>query len=145
METGFVYNYTRSWATLSQGKERIKEHSHAQSHISLVYYLKKPADSGGLTFVNNDPPNQIAPQIFNPRMSRFGILRKADLANTTAANLNPEEGEVVIFPSKTRHRTQPNEGVESRISIAADIVLTVKNSAGLEHLLPDLDRWQAAF
>ena len=32
---------TRSWATVSMGKERISKHKHKQSHISFAYYLKK--------------------------------------------------------------------------------------------------------
>ena len=31
----------RSWATISEGEERIKKHRHFQSHISFAYYLKK--------------------------------------------------------------------------------------------------------
>ena len=32
---------TRSWATVSNGKENISKHKHQQSHISFAYYLKK--------------------------------------------------------------------------------------------------------
>ena len=35
---------TRSWATVSRGKERISSHKHRQSHISFSYYLKKNKD-----------------------------------------------------------------------------------------------------
>ena len=31
----------RSWATISEGNERIKKHRHFQSHISFAFYLKK--------------------------------------------------------------------------------------------------------
>ncbi len=32
---------SRSWATISSGKEVISKHQHLQSHVSFAYYLKK--------------------------------------------------------------------------------------------------------
>ena len=45
---------TRSWATISNGKERIKQHKHQQSHISFAYYLKKDEDDSNIVFFNED-------------------------------------------------------------------------------------------
>src|SRR6056300_69479 len=41
---------TRSWATVSNGKEKILSHNHLQSHISFAYYLKKSSDDANIVF-----------------------------------------------------------------------------------------------
>jgi uncharacterized protein (TIGR02466 family) len=135
--------YTRSWGTISRGGEKIHLHSHKQSHISLVYYLKKPAGSSGISFMDYDAPNEFAPNIFHESMVRSEILREIQQLNAVTVNLNPSEGDVLLFPSKTTHAIVPNKGDEPRISIAVDIVITVKDSKGLEYLLPSLDTWKA--
>lgn len=136
--------YTRSWATVSQGRERIAPHRHRLSHISLVYYLKKPADSGGIRFMDGDAPNQFAPALFGEEMLKQGIVKELALFNTTSITLQPKEDDVCIFPSLTEHATEPNLSDEPRVSIAVDIVTTVRDSDVLELMLPDLDRWSPA-
>jgi uncharacterized protein (TIGR02466 family) len=136
--------YTRSWATIAQGQESISPHRHRQSHISLVYYLTKPANSGGISFMDLDAPNQFAPNLFGKRMIADGIIKESAIFNTQVVNMEPEEGDVLIFPSMTRHGTAPNLSGEPRLSIAVDIVMTVKDSGRLEYLLPDLDQWSLA-
>ncbi len=133
--------YTRSWATISRGREQIRPHRHRQSHISLVYYLQKPADSGGIVFIDNDAPNQFAPQLFREENRRHGIFSELTLANAQKLTLGPREGDVLIFPSMTRHATEPNLGPEPRLSIAVDILATVRDGDALEFLLPDPERW----
>ena len=53
-----------------------------------------------------------------------------------------KEGDIVIFPSKTIHSTQPNASNKERISISADISLIAKDSKLLEHLTPPISNWQ---
>jgi len=136
--------YTRSWATVSQGRESIAPHRHRLSHISLVYYLKKPASSGGLRFIDADAPNQFAPYLFREEMLAQGVVKQPALFNTKMITLQPKEDDVWIFPSMVEHATEPNLSNEPRISIAVDIVTTVKDSDVLEFMLPDLDRWTLA-
>ena len=50
--------------------------------------------------------------------------------------------DIVIFPSKTPHSTQPNVTNNERISISADITLIAKDSELLEHLTPPISNWQ---
>lgn len=137
--------YTRSWATIAQGQERINPHRHRQSHISVVYYLSKPEQSGGIAFFDPEAPNQFAPHLFREETLRHGIVKEPAIFNTQAVNLEPKEGEVLIFPSMTQHATEPNLSDKPRMSIAVDIVTTVKESGLLEFMLPDLDKWTLAF
>ena len=133
--------YTRSWATISRRGENILPHSHMQSQISFAYYLKKPKNSGGLAFFDDDPPNQFAGNLFSVLMFENGILRTQEVFNVKSAVLDSEEDGVVIFPSKTRHGTQPNETEDVRISISADIVVTLKERVSVEYLMPAIGEW----
>ena len=130
--------YTRSWATISRQHESILPHSHMQSQISLVYYLKKPKNSGALAFFDDDPPNQFAGNLFSVLMVEHGIVKTQEVFNVKSALLESEEDGVVIFPSKTRHGTQPNETENVRISISADIVVTLKDRVTVEYLMPSI-------
>lgn len=137
-------HYTRSWATLSHGKESTHAHQHMQSHISLVYYLSKPDESAGIAFINKDVPNQFAPQLFGAHLVAQGIVRDTQLYNSTKIYLEPKQGDVLIFPSKAMHEVPPSPGLSGvRISIACDIVMTVRNSAGLEYMMPDPGSWKS--
>ncbi len=133
--------YTRSWATISRRHENILPHSHMQSQISLVYYLKKPKNSGGLAFLDDDPPNQFAANLFSVLMVENGIVKTQEVFNVKSALLDSEEDGVVIFPSKTKHGTQPNETEDVRISISADIVVTLKERVAVEYLMPCIGEW----
>lgn len=84
------------------------------------------------------------PHLFREEMLRHGVVKKAGVVNTQATNLEPKESEVLIFPSMTDHATEPNLGDEPRLSIAVDIVTTVRESGLLEFMLPDLDKWTRA-
>ena len=134
--------YTRSWATVSRGEEIIRSHSHAQSHISLVYYLQKPKDAGVISFRDGSPPNEFAPHLFQEPMFKAGILTKVQETNTNTVFVDAKEGDIVIFPSKTLHATNESKGPEPRISIAIDILTTLKDSARLEHMIPNPDQWK---
>ncbi len=135
--------FTRSWATLSRRGDSTQAHTHMQSHISLVYYLSKPADSSGISFIEKNAPNQFAPNLFNPAMVRSGVLREVQQYNTQKVYLEPKEDDLLIFPSKVLHEIPPNPSDGLRISIACDIVATVRDSSGLEYLLPGPESWRA--
>jgi uncharacterized protein (TIGR02466 family) len=98
--------YTRSWATISKENQNIPAHSHMQSHISIAYYLLKPRNSGGIIFSHINPPNELSPNLFNSQMFENKVLKEDNAFNAKAAYLDPDEGEMLIFPSKTRHQTQ---------------------------------------
>jgi uncharacterized protein (TIGR02466 family) len=135
-------HFTRSWGTISRGGDSTQAHSHLQSHISLVYYLSKPADSSGIAFVNKDSPNQFAPHIFSPPMVSRAIVRETQLFNSQKVYLEPQQDDVLIFPSKALHEIPANRSQGVRVSIACDIVMTVRDSAGLEYMMPDPRSWK---
>ena len=132
----------RSWATISEDNERIKKHRHFQSHISFAYYLKKNKDDSNLVIFDESFKNEVMPGIFRSDTAlQKGIVKKMNHFNVTQAIINVEEDDIVIFPSKTIHSTQPSQTNSERISISADIICVAKDSKLLEMGLPPLKEW----
>lgn len=137
------FYFQRSWATVSREGQRIFEHAHLQSHISFAYYLQKTPDGGGIYFSVAQHPNELAEGLFTIQKSNDGIL--ADGGTERSLNrryLEPDEDEIIIFPSKTLHSTAPNMTATPRISISADVVITLSDSSGHESLMPPVERWK---
>ena len=135
------FYYQRSWATITRKAERIKPHAHVQSNISFAYYLLKPKNSGDLRF-NTEPQNEIATGLFSGENISLGLLNNANIRNTPNADVNIKEDDIIIFPSKSRHSTIPNQTNETRISISGDITIMLKDSFGYEKIMPHFNRWQ---
>ena len=132
----------RSWATISIGNERIKKHRHFQSHISFAYYLKKNKQDSNFVVFDESYKNEIMPGIFRSDTAlQKGIVKKMNQFNVTQAIVNVEENDIVIFPSKTIHSTQPTQNNDERVSISADIVCVAKDSNLLEMGMPPLNEW----
>ena len=64
------------------------------------------------------------------------MLKASTPLNSEMVDLPVEEDDIVIFPSKTYHGTDPNNTNGARISIAVDVVMTLKDATGVEFLLP---------
>lgn len=137
----FDLYFTRTWGTVQKREERVHFHCHEQSHISAVYYPRVPKDSGMLIFDMPNNPNEFLNGLIKERNIRNGVFRPSELLAQNM-NLGVETDLLVIFPSKTNHATQSNPTGESRISIAADIVCTLKDSTGHEHFLPPFEKWR---
>ena len=138
-----AFYFQRSWATVSREGQRIFEHAHQQSHLSFAYYLKKPADGGGIYFSVAEHPNEFAAGLFTLSKVDLEIIKRPGDRTLNRMYVEPEEGEILIFPSKTLHSTAPNMTAEPRISISADIVVTLKESNGHETLMPAIENWQS--
>ena len=133
---------TRSWATISNGKERILSHNHLQSHISFAYYLKKSSDDANIVFDEEHFQNEIIPGIFkSPTIRNKGLIKEFNFLNSPSIDLNTQEDDIVMFPSKALHRTQTNKINNGRISISGDIICVLKDSSLLEHIMPPLENW----
>ncbi len=138
----FNLYFTRSWAAVAQKNEKIGLHQHIQSHISVVYYLKKPDNSGGLSFHQAQLQNEFMAKLFTHRMTELGVVNHATLLNTNIMSIDLAEGDVLVFPSKTEHSTMINQSDEERISIAIDVIVTLRDSKFSEFGLPDIQNWK---
>lgn len=137
------FYFQRSWATLSNSKEHISTHDHSQSNLSFAYYLKKQPGDAQLVLVDNSKHNEFIPKLFTSvSADRNKIFRKRTTNNTSRINIEAEEDDIIIFPSKTLHGTQKNTDNNERISISADISILAKDSKNLEHLTPPFIEWK---
>ena len=135
--------FQRSWATLSNSQENIKHHKHVQSHLSFAYYLKKSKQDSNIQFVNMDHPSEFIPSLFHSRTVKLSkVFKNRNIKNSSVIDLNCLEDEIVIFPSKTRHGTQPFVKNDNRVSISADILIVAKDSKNMEHMMPPLNQWK---
>ena len=133
---------TRSWATVSNGNEKIKQHRHKQSHISFAYYLQKNTQDSNIVFFEEFYRNEIVPGIFtNQTIKNKDIIKEFNLYNAPSIDIGVEEDDILIFPSKSLHGTQTNKLNKDRISISGDVICVAKNSGLLENMLPPLDSW----
>ncbi len=134
----------RSWATISEGKEYIGRHSHLQSHVSFAYYLQKTKGDSKITFWDEHRQNEIIPGFFRSTtiVNERKLIKKFDMYNASRISIDPDEGDIVIFPSKTSHSTEPEKLNKERMSISADVTFLAKNSDLLEHLIPPYDNWK---
>ena len=134
----------RSWATISKDNENIALHKHLQSHLSFAYYLKKSETDANLLLIDETKHNEFLPGLFlSPSSNKKKIIKKRNISNTAAIVFDAKEDEIVIFPSKTAHQTQPNIKNNNRVSISADIFIASKNSENLEHLVTPFKNWKS--
>ena len=135
--------FQRSWATISRNFENINFHKHSQSHISFAYYLKKNKNDARIIFSNESRQNEILGNLFSSQtLYEKKIIKKIDLVNTNQMNLDIEEDDIVIFPSKTSHGTESKVNNDVRISFSADISIISKDSTSLEHLITPVENWK---
>tara|TARA_A100001015_G_scaffold98967_1_gene109928 strand:- start:399 stop:1100 length:702 start_codon:yes stop_codon:yes gene_type:complete len=135
--------YQRAWATISRGLENISPHTHAQSHISFAYYLKKSSSEAKILFLDQNKNNEVIPMLFSSKsVNKKNILKKRDELNTSAITFDVDEDDIVIFPSKTLHSTQANIKNDTRISLSADVIILANDSGNLEHLIPSFKNWK---
>ncbi|PCJ27093.1 MAG: hypothetical protein COA96_04040 [SAR86 cluster bacterium] len=92
------------------------EHLHPYSHISGVFYVKSEVGSPAISFKD-------------PRMGRWMMPPAADgnrAENTFHANILPDEGKLLMFPSWLEHGVPPNQLDSERISMSFNFEMQPK-------------------
>jgi uncharacterized protein (TIGR02466 family) len=99
------------WASINKKHDQNLIHSHSNSyHLSGVYYLSVPEDSGDIVFRDPRPGALSAPN----------RLFKDDFDH---ANFTPFAGLMILFPSYLEHFVLPNRSDEDRISMSFNLTL----------------------
>jgi len=134
--------FQRSWPTMAKRHQEIASHNHENSHISLVYYLNKPERAGGLRLLMKNSPNEIVPNLFSAAAAVQPFFHERTVFNSNHVDLDLNEGQVVIFPSKTMHQTLQSEASDDRISLVADIAIMLKPEHACEKFMPAFSMWK---
>ena len=107
-----------AWINInSPGSYNVK-HTHPNSHLSGVMWIKAPKDSGNIVF---DNPNG---HQTHTEINSYNQEFKDQFFVHHAYWLPPIEGRMIIFPSHLQHGVNENNSNEDRISISFNVTLT---------------------
>jgi hypothetical protein len=130
----FDYFVTKSWYVIvNRVDHQIKYHMHSAGHISFVYYAQVPPKSDILSFLDKTMPNCMFDGLFDikPYPDR-NLVHEVNEFNCKSYNIYPEEGLLLLFPSKLLHGTiQSPENTENvfagkRVGISGDFNMLLK-------------------
>ena len=110
----YQYAIGSSWININSSKyDHNIYHCHPGTYLACVYYVKCDKDSGNLVFGDPRPGN--ATNI--PHADNLTVY------NSVEINIEPEQGELILFPGWLYHYVASNQNDQKRITIAINIVL----------------------
>lgn len=102
-----------AWANVNGDGDYNRHHSHANNHWSGVYYVEL-----GTPAPEVSPNGAIEFQDPRPAVGVYDLPGAQSLATWT---IQPEAGELLLFPSWLRHGVLPFRGSGTRISVAFNL------------------------
>jgi uncharacterized protein (TIGR02466 family) len=102
---------TDCWANVNYPGSYNRQHIHANSMLSGVYYPRVPDNSGPLVFTD---PRAQAYIITLPVTAKTSFTSKH-------IRRTPQEGEFILFPSWMEHGVETNESDRERVSVAFNV------------------------
>ena len=118
ISNGFGWKYVPNkqrivamWAIINKKNSFNVRHNHQNCYLSAAYYVKKPKNSGDITF-------------FDPKEAktyRFPKIEKYNEYSAETITIKPEEGDLVIFPSYLYHAVGENLSDENRVVISFNV------------------------
>ena len=99
------------WAIINKKNSYNVMHNHQNCYLSSAYYVKKPKNSGDITFFD---PNEA-------KTYRFPKKERNTNYSTQTITIKPEEGDLLIFPSYLYHAVEINSSNEDRVVISFNI------------------------
>jgi len=109
------FNLGNMWINVNKKNHYNGLHDHPNCHISGVFWIKIPKNSGKISFQT--------PRCFE----RSRLLQtipeklKEKFFVSESWNISPQEGTILLFPSDLKHEVFPNQSDEDRISIAFNL------------------------
>ena len=145
----FDINVVKTWMNIIR-EQGTPFHSHADAHISFVYYINIPEDVNTPIIFHNHY------NWYEPYMgfAKFNNPSEWNPFNSPAWQFSAKEGALMIFPARVCHETpstsgDPDVGVKSlkdlrrkRVSLAGDIVLTFKETSAKPMGLQPIKNWR---
>jgi len=124
------YFITKSWATYTERNKFIQTHEHVASHFSFVYYVQINKDHSPLSFYEHKQ------KLYMPDSTEWNDNNFQSMMFTCSP------GDIMVFPSHVYHGTEKvNKTDIPRISISGDILITAKQGAVTENLIPHPTTW----
>jgi uncharacterized protein (TIGR02466 family) len=99
------------WAIINKKNSFNVMHNHQNCYLSASYYVRKPEDSGDITF-------------FDPKEAktyRFPKIEKYTEYSAETVTIKPEEGDLLIFPSYLYHAVSENLSDDNRVVLSFNI------------------------
>ena len=120
-EMGWKYNSDRvkiegMWSIINKKGSFNIQHNHPNAYLSSAYYVKHPEKSGSIKFF--DPREQKS--IRYPKIKKYGELSAATV------EIEPKEGDLLIFPSYLYHAVAENLSEQDRIIISFNVDIKYK-------------------
>ena len=118
MEDEFGWEYVPNkqrivamWAIINKKNSYNVLHNHQNCYLSSAYYIKKPKNSGHITFFD---PKEV-------KTYRFPEVEKHTPYSAESVTIEAEEGDLLIFPSYLYHDVGVNLSDEERIVVSFNI------------------------
>ena len=99
------------WAIINKKNSYNVRHNHQNCYLSAAYYIKKPKNSGEISFYD---PKEV-------RTYRFPEIKNYTNYSAEVKTIKPEEGDLLIFPSYLYHDVGINSSDEDRIVVSFNI------------------------
>jgi len=116
---------TQSWLNYTEENQYHHRHVHPNSIISGVFYFDSDKENDKIKFSNPRTYQQIMPEI-----------KEYNLLNSDTWWLPVSTGQLIMFPSSTRHQVDVKKGNNTRISLAFNTFY--KGTIGINNELTEL-------
>lgn len=144
----FDIHIIRAWLNVL-GEKHTPTHSHADAHLSFVYYVQIPPGLEKPLIFLNESPNELFHGMNDGNIKTLNVFNSGQQAFT------PIEGQMLVFPAKLRHLTggygsgEMDSGCKTvealkqrRVCIAGDFILTYKNKMARYFGLQPVSKWK---
>jgi len=111
---------TNSWVMEHELNNYAQTHSHSNSIISGVLYIKTPDQSGNICFNSNRINSSFFGSTINLEYDDYNIL------NCDKWTIGVEKGLLLLFPSNTLHSTEKCVSNEKRYCLAFNVFIKGK-------------------
>jgi len=110
---------TNAWFNINDSRQCMNsEHVHSEV-FSGVFYLLAPEESGKLKIKN---------PALNPLWKGCSLANEKNNFTGESIKIEPEEGNIILFPSYLPHSVETNNHDEERISISFNLIALPKGS-----------------
>ena len=99
------------WSIINKKGSFNIQHNHPNAYLSAAYYVKFPKNSGNIKFF--DPKEQ--------KNIRYPHTKKYTELSAAVTSIEPEEGNLLLFPSYLYHSVDENKSDDERIVISFNI------------------------